>query len=30
VRGDGLLELKRALARLVREAVAAPVLEEHP
>ena len=29
VRGDGLLELKRALARLVREAVAAPVLEEH-
>jgi GTPase len=30
VRGDGLLELKRALARLVREAVAAPVLEERP
>ena len=30
VRGDGLLELKRALVRLVREAVAAPVLEEHP
>jgi Fe2+ transport system protein B len=29
VRGDGLVELKRALARLVREAVAAlPVLEE--
>ncbi len=30
VRGDGLVELKRALARLVREAVAAPVLEERP
>jgi GTPase len=28
VRGDGLLELKRSLARLVREAVAMPVLEE--
>ena len=28
VRGDGLVELKRALARLVREAVAVPVLEE--
>jgi GTP-binding protein len=30
VRGDGLVELKRALARLVREAVAVPVLEERP
>lgn len=30
VRGDGLVELKRALARLVREAVAIPVLEERP
>jgi GTP-binding protein len=28
VRGDGLVELKRALARLVREAAAVPVLEE--
>src|SRR6185295_11681729 len=28
VRGDGLVELKRSLARLVREAVAVPVLEE--